>query len=147
MFNYDKWLKPKIKNETKQPAIFAIPATSTEKNSKNSKNSNLSGFENLNLTALKEFLGENWELCKDNPKALMAWADLLQERQIIEKGEIPENFTATAYCKSCNKIVPIPPAQACNGKVLGCPWCLNTALGLPVPQANRQSIDRLQSVG
>lgn len=83
---------------------------------------------------LKNFLGEDWLLYKDNPKALMAWKDLLYEQQLMRQGQVPPDFTAKAYCESCQQQVYIPPAQA--SKVLfGCPWCLNKANGLPIPMA------------
>lgn len=136
MFDYSKWLNPKIKTQSGKVAISAISAIQNIENSRNSRNSNssLEDFKNLDLDKLKSFLGEDWELCRGNNEVLLCWADLLHERQLMEQGVVPEDFTAIVYCVCCGDVF-VPPAQTNNGSVDGCPWCLNKARGLPVPNA------------
>ena len=50
----------------------------------------------------------------------------------IQRGEIPDHYTATTDCRSCGT-VPIFPGLPL--KVDGCPWCLNRVDGRPVPRA------------
>lgn len=88
----------------------------------------------ISLTELKTFLAEDWELYQNNTEALHCWADLLHERQLMEQGKIPKDFTVVTYCVCCGDVF-IPPAQANNGSVDGCPWCWNKARGLPIPNA------------
>lgn len=135
MFDYDKWLHPNLKIESGKVAIPAIPATETSKNSKNSGNSDSSQLasKKLDLEKLKLFLSEDWFLYKDNPKALMAWGDLLYEQQLMQQGIVPDSFTDVAYCQSCQQSVYIPPAQVSTKILFGCPWCNNKGAATAIP--------------
>jgi len=99
-------------------------------------------FPYIGEQELQKFLGEDWELYKDNPEALAGWADLLSERKQMERGEIPKDFTTITHCASCGDVF-VPPAIANNGSVQGCPWCLNNAKGLPIPHpiTNNQQLE------
>lgn len=96
----------------------------------------------ISVEKIQNFLGEDWELYKDNAKALIGWADLLSERQQMERGEIPKDFTAITHCASCGDVF-VPPAIANNGSVQGCPWCLNESkrLSIPHPITNNQQLE------
>jgi hypothetical protein len=83
---------------------------------------------------LREWLGDDWELYKDNQEALDAWVDLLKERAMIRKGIAPDDYTTTTECSGCG-IVLIPPEQANGGHVLGCMWCENRHFGRPIPRS------------
>ena len=130
------------KNEISKAAIPAISAIFGEKvnrNSKNSRNSNQIEFENLDLNLLKNFLGEDWFLYKDDKKVLMAWSNLLAERRLIENGKIPKKFTAITYCKSCKQYVFVPPEIVNGDSILGCMWCANRTNGYPIPDAKKHA--------
>lgn len=136
MFDYNKWLNPKIKIQPKKVAISAISAIQDQENSRNSKNSNSNGidFKNLYTDKLKNFLAEDWQLYQNNTEALHCWANLLHERQLMEQGIVPDNFTAITHCACCGDVF-VPQEQANKGSVLGCPWCWNNGRGLPVTNA------------
>lgn len=116
MFDYNKWLNPKVKNQSSNVAISAIPAIQNTENSRNSKNSNseeaeMKKYGDFTATQLKQFLGEDWELYKDNPEALVGWADLLSKRRQMEHGQVPKDFTAVTHCSCCSDVF-VPPAIA-----------------------------------
>jgi len=86
------------------------------------------------IKQLEDFITDDLELYQDKASALIAWADLLHERQLMKQGVVPEDFTAITHCACCGDVF-VPLAQANNGSVDGCPWCWNKARGLPVPNA------------
>jgi hypothetical protein len=87
----------------------------------------------ISTQELKEFLGEDWDDYKDNPKLLELWADLLFKNNLMKQGKIPNNFTAVTLCDYCGYVY-VPPALVNNGSVLMCPWCWNRIQNLPVPK-------------
>ena len=99
-------------------------------------------YDNFNIEQIQTFLGEDWELYKDNAEALAGWADLLSERQQMECGEIPKDFTAITHCTCCGDVL-VPPALVNKGLVYGCPWCLNKSKQLPIPHpiTNNQQLE------
>lgn len=94
--------------------------------------------EYLDMKNLKEFLNEDWDDYKDDPKLLALWADLLCKNNLIKQGKVPDNFTAVTYCNLCGYVY-VPPALVNNGKVLGCPWCWNRVKNLPIPKPTQPS--------
>ncbi len=86
----------------------------------------------ISIEKIQKFLSGDWEMYKDNAEALAGWADLLSERQQMERGEIPKDFISVTHCSCCGDVF-VPPAIANNGSVLGCPWCLNKSKQLPIP--------------
>lgn len=135
MFDYDKWLRPKLENKTVAMAIPAILAISSNENSQNSQNSRSHpvDFKNLDLNFLRTFLGEDWDLYKDNPKALKDIIYILEEHRLMENGQIPEKFTAITHCVCCGDVF-VPPELVNGGNVLSCMWCSNRLNGLPIPK-------------
>lgn len=89
-------------------------------------------LKNINIENIKAFLGEDWDDYKNNPEALILWDDLLSKNRLIEKGKIPNNFTAITCCDLCGDVY-VPPSLVNGGRVLGCPWCWNKTKGLPKP--------------
>ncbi|EKE01161.1 MAG: hypothetical protein ACD_21C00202G0010 [uncultured bacterium] len=87
----------------------------------------------LDLKNLKSFLGDDWDDYKDNPEALKLWADLLFTNNLIEQGQVPDNFAAITRCNSCGYVY-VPSELTNGGSVLGCPWCWNRVKGLPIPK-------------
>jgi hypothetical protein len=98
----------------------------------------------ISLRELKEFLGEDWNCYKDNSKALIAWADLLSERKLIEQGIVPDGYAATTRCMHCGDIY-VPPGLTNNGIVYGCMWCFNRGKGLPIPRPNIDLIKKIST--
>jgi hypothetical protein len=93
----------------------------------------LHGYATNEIEELKAFLGEDFGLHPDNPKALKIAAELLHDKKLIDDGIAPPRFTASTYCKSCDRVVPVPPSLVCGGEVQACMWCLNRVKGLPIP--------------
>lgn len=78
---------------------------------------------NISVVEIKKQAGEDWEWISSNSEILNSFTAILQEQQLMRSGKIPKNFTVYTFCDACQKQVPVPPALANNGKVLGCPWC------------------------
>jgi hypothetical protein len=89
----------------------------------------------ISVQELKSFLGEDFDDYKNNPEALELWSYLLFTNNLMEKGKIPNNFTAITLCSSCGYVYVLPELTN-GGHVLGCPWCWNRAKGLTVPNAH-----------
>lgn len=77
----------------------------------------------ITLEDIKAVVGEDWDDIKNDQSKLNAWAQILYEQKEMRAGKIPPRFTAETFCLLCNKNVPVPPALANGGKVLGCMWC------------------------
>lgn len=86
----------------------------------------------LTTTELIQLAAKDWPEISKDEKRLHAFADAITRRKLMEQGIVPDDFTATTYCKSCG-LVPVHPAIANNGQVLGCPWCWNKAYGYSIP--------------
>lgn len=72
---------------------------------------------------IKALVTEDWDEIKNDQSKLNTWAQILYEQREMRAGRVPPRFTAETFCLSCNKHMPISPALANGGKVLGCPWC------------------------
>lgn len=137
-FNYQKWVSNSQKTATFSSPATAIPANLANphpENSRNSRNSssNQNSFVNLDLNFLQTYFGEDWDLYKDNPKILKDITYMLEERQLMDNGQIPEKFTAITHCVCCGDVF-VPPELVNGGNVLGCMWCSNRLNGLPIPK-------------
>ncbi len=87
----------------------------------------------LNVQELANAAGEDWEDISQSPEQLEAFADAIAKRKLMEQGIVPDDFTALTTCRGCGA-VPVHPAIANGGNVLGCPWCWNRAYNWPMPQ-------------
>lgn len=54
------------------------------------------------------------------PEGLTALAAMVQARRIMERGGIPDRWTAQTTCNRCG---PVPIFPGCPSEVIGCPWC------------------------
>jgi hypothetical protein len=84
------------------------------------------------IDEMKEFLGDDWVDYKENLEALKLWTEAMQNSKLIEQGIAPPSFNGVTNCAHCG-LVPVPESIASGGNVLGCMWCFNRALGLPIP--------------
>jgi len=107
-------------------------------------NSNQSYHAELTVEELNCRAGDDWNEIKNDPNILEAFSKAALYSITRQKGLIPRDYTATTICKNCGE-VPIDPSIRNDGYVLGCPWCLNRAKGLPIPkpvQIKKQSGDK-----
>lgn len=65
------------------------------------------------------------------PEAMQAFAFALRLAEIRERGERPKHYTRAAFCEHCG---PVWLFLGDATRVLGCPWCENTAKELPIPR-------------
>lgn len=72
---------------------------------------------------------DDWHNGNISDETFRAVARSLEQRQIMDRGEIPESFTQPANCKHCG-----PVWLWFSGDVLGCPWCWNRISGLSIPR-------------
>jgi hypothetical protein len=84
----------------------------------------------VTLAELRDLAGEDWPELEADPALLKCYADMVAIRKMRESGRVPPSYTATTICAHCGP-VPIFPGVA--KRVAGCPWCLNRAVGRPVP--------------
>ena len=75
------------------------------------------------LGMLRDELGEDWPEFSSDSAKLRAVADSLLTQIMRERGIVPDNYTATVHCETCNQDVPHFPMDA--NTVLACVWCLN----------------------
>lgn len=80
-------------------------------------------YHGYSLKQLEQESGKYWNTIKDEPEALVIYAEMLKEQADLKAGNIPTSFTATTYCGSCKTNVLIPPALSNGGLVFGCPLC------------------------
>lgn len=118
--------------------LSAKPIHANNSKAPNVNANNVDILENVTILGvatkeLQDFLGEDFGLYENNPEALKAAAELLQDKRLMDKGKAPQTFTASTYCKACRRSVPIPSSLICASHVLECLWCLNRAKGLPMP--------------
>lgn len=60
---------------------------------------------------------------------LQSFAQMVAQRRLMERGEVPTHFNQVAHCRSCG-----PVWLWFSGEVLGCPWCWNRVAGKPIPR-------------
>ena len=75
------------------------------------------------LDRLRIELGEDWQEFSGDPAKLRAVADSLLTQIMRERGIVPDHYTATVHCETCDQDVPHFPLDA--NTVLACVWCLN----------------------
>ena len=75
------------------------------------------------LDRIRNELGEDWQEFSGNPAKLRAVADSLLTQIMRERGIVPDHYTATVHCETCDQDVPHFPLDA--NTVLACVWCLN----------------------
>ena len=86
------------------------------------------------LTVIKDMAGDDWLEIAADPNQLKDFAAMAMIMEMREQGILPDHYTATSTCKQCG---PVPIWQDCPPEVLGCPWCFNRLLGLPIPRRIR----------
>jgi hypothetical protein len=87
------------------------------------------GFTRAELQA-RAHPDERADLAAD-PDALAAFAFALRLQAMRERGERPEHYTRAALCETCGPVWLFPGEAE---RVRACPWCVNTASGLPIPR-------------
>jgi len=93
-------------------------------------------LQGLTIEEVRRRAAEDWSELKNDPDLLEEFAKAVSVSITREKGFIPASYTTTTICKNCGEI-PIEPSLKNNGYVLGCPWCLNRARGLPIPKLSQ----------
>lgn len=69
------------------------------------------------------------------PAALRALADSLTIRRMVDAGQVPPYFTATATCRWCGPVF-VSPAFA-GRDLQSCCWCLNRHRRTPIPHPGK----------
>lgn len=88
----------------------------------------------ISLDKFREKAGDDWEEISNDPDQLKVLTELLMIEDMRQKGICPDHYTVETVCKRCGT-VPIWPG--CPSEVLGCPWCFNRLMGLPMPKSSR----------
>lgn len=73
----------------------------------------------------------DWHQGNLSNETLAALAFSLQQRQTMNQGKRPENYTKHAFCQQCG-----PIWLWCSGEFLACPWCWNRVADKPIPSPN-----------
>lgn len=72
---------------------------------------------------------EDWHKGDISTETRTAFARPLVQRQEMDQGKVPAEYTERATCIQCG-----PIWLWFAGEVLGCPWCWNRAADRPIPR-------------
>ena len=124
----------KLLSQESTSANSAIPAKEGSENSRNSKiSSPVHPKTDFHGTAeLRLLAGDDWPEISADPAQLAAFKAAAAIAEQIQRGEVPEHYTATTECSRCG---PVPIFPGAPTKVSGCPWCFNRRAGRPIPLA------------
>jgi len=75
------------------------------------------------LVELQRLAGPDWIALEGCPARLKVFAEMVMISEMREHGIVPDHYTATVNCKSCDQDVPHFPLDA--NTVLSCVWCIN----------------------
>ncbi len=75
------------------------------------------------LVELQRLAGSDWAAFEVRPDRLKAFAELVMISEMREQGVVPEHYTATVHCKTCDQDVPHFPLN--ENTVTACVWCIN----------------------
>lgn len=87
----------------------------------------------LTLSDLEAEYGHDpdWQRIKDHPNWLHHLSEMIHFRRLRQRGEVPPTYTAARECQGCGPVWLEPWTPE---KVAGCPWCLNSSKGFPIPR-------------
>ena len=80
------------------------------------------------LVELQRLAGPDWAVFEAYPDQLKAFAEMVMISDMRERGIVPNHYTVTVHCQTCNQDVPHFPVD--DDTVGACVWCLNDQ---PVP--------------
>ncbi len=109
-----------LKQVIEEYCISEIPEGLTDKTDKRASVSSVSEWSEL-------LENKNGEIERHEMPVVAKMVEIAEMR---ERGQIPSHYTSTTTCKHCG---PVPIWPGCPPEVLGCPWCMNRHMGLPVP--------------
>ena len=90
-----------------------------------------------NLVKLQQFPEWNWSTFEVRPARFKAFAELVMISEMREQGIVPDHYSATVHCESCNQDVPHFPMDA--NTVIACVWCINGRLPPSISDSSNSS--------
>jgi hypothetical protein len=87
------------------------------------------------IEEVKRRLGNDWAEIKDDPRLVRGYAESIAVIKQVRAGKVPEGWTGVFECENCGMVYLQPGGPR---KILGCPWCINTSEGLPIPRPEAQ---------
>jgi len=93
----------------------------------------------MEIIDIRFFLGDDLNLYENQNEAIKCWIEFLQERRLIESGQVPSNYTAIAHCNLCGDIY-VPLEIAAYSNLQGCMWCSNRFKKMPIPKPNINAV-------
>jgi len=99
----------------------------------------------MEIIDVKNFLGDDLNLYANQNEAIKCWIEFLQERCLIESGQVPSDYTAIAHCNLCGDIY-VPPEIAAYGNLQGCMWCSNRFKKIPIPRPTVNTVISINCV-
>ncbi len=83
------------------------------------------------LVELQRLAGSDWDVFEVYPDQLKAFAEMMMISDMRERGIVPNHYTVTVHCQTCNQNVPHFPV---DGDMVGaCVWCTNGLTAPPIP--------------